>query len=780
MSELWTMNHRLFFLLSALSVVYGVRAQGYLESERWLGYAKPTTQVYYDEAEKRLLFVDQQLDYLQFRYAPRGKGLKPTQIQRIPLKKWGSARILGFSQGRVIVDSASESGGTVYAYGLDSNYRSQVASTVFADSTKILGSQILDIDRRAVGTTIASKQWINGRLELVNQVVLADSLKPNWLSYQMGRWIAIWADSTGKQSFSFLSSGGVWNQFPYPINQSTVVPKQMFIIDNDSLFVVGTKGDSAVFNFLRLRKAPANSVGDRVKLGDFTMFYETTKALAPSSVSPVLNPGEQSSSVVPNQNSVGSERTKKKGRFAVLFDTFKNADDAYGLLNGLMGKFPDAYAVDTKEGIAVMGPNRFTLSQIVADSSRAFSEGIGIKKMVTYADKLKERRETLVTLQVYNEQSKTSAPFTLVFFNRGTDRIIFSDTVRTGRINFIYSHGAELGVAVSSAGYFPQSIRLNPEMAPIATHYYHDMFLKPTTAPDPLNPNRMVVQSAEIDFQNILFDFNSSEPRRISYVEINAMKDAFANLDSIALVLEGHTDDVGSDDYNYELGRRRAESVSVELLKSLRPTASLTAISLGESMAIAANDNDFHRSLNRRVSLVVKAAPKPAASSMVQEDPITEDVLPEASESVEDEPVEDEPSAPEALPDRPETSASEVVPAEKELEVQEPPSLFPSKAVQNENAKITKDLEREAKEKSRKESLEKEKNSKAEKLEQLEKKKAAEAIEEARLRRTMDVAAQNKAEFEAKQALIKQSDEKSKQDAKDAKAQAKEKKKSGK
>jgi hypothetical protein len=258
------------------------------------------------------------------------------------------------------------------------------------------------------------------------------------------------------------------------------------------------------------------------------------------------------------------------------------------------------------------------------------------------------------------------------------------------------------------------------------------------------------------------------------------MKDAFANLDSIALVLEGHTDDVGSDSYNYELGRLRAESVSTELRKSLRPTASLTAISLGESMAIAANDNDFHRSLNRRVSLVVKAVPRPAASSKVQEDPITEEVSPETFEAVQDEPVEDELSAPEALPESPEASASEVVPAEKELEVQEAPSLLPSKAVQKENAKITKDLEREAKEKSRKESLEKEKNSKAEKLEQLEKKKAAEAIEEARLRRTLDVAAQNKAEFEAKQALIKQSDEKSKQDAKDAKARAKEKKKSGK
>jgi outer membrane protein OmpA-like peptidoglycan-associated protein len=780
------MNHRIFFLLSAFAVVYGVRAQGYLESERWLGYAKPTTEVYYDEADKRLLLVDQQLDYLQLRYAAKGKGLKPTQIQRIPLAKWGSARILGFSQGRIIVDSASQSGGTVYALGLDSSYRSVFASPVFADSNRVLGSQILDIDRRAVGTIIASKQWTNGRLELANQVVLADGLRPDWLSYQMGRWIAIWPDSSGNQTFSFLSSGGVWNQFPYPINQSTMVPKQMFFIDNDSLFVLGTKGDSAVFNFLRLRKAPVNSVGDRVKLGDFTMFYETTKAMAPSPVSPVLNPGEKSTNVVPNQNSVGSERTKKKGRFAVLFDTFKNADDAYALLNGLMGKFPDAYAVDTKEGIAVMGPNRFSLSQIVADSSRAFSEGIGIKKMVTYADKLKERRETLVTLQVYNEQTKASAPFTLVFFNRGTDRIIFSDTVRTGRINFIYSHGAELGVAVSSAGYFPQSIRLNPDMAPIATHYFHDMFLKPTTAPDPLNPKRMVVQSAELDFQNILFDFNSSEPRRISYVEINAMKDAFANLDSIALVLEGHTDDVGSDEYNYELGRLRAESVSAELRKSLRPTASLSTISLGESMAIAANDNDFHRSLNRRVSLVVKAAPKPAASSMAQEVPVVEDVLPETSDAVEDvlpetsDAVEDESVATEPLPESLEVSTDEVenIPAEeKVIEVQEVPSLLPSKAVQKENAKITKDLEREAKEKSRKNSLEKEKNAKAAKLEQLEKKKAAEAIEEARLRRTLDVAAQNKAEFEAKQALIKESEKKAKQQAKDAKAQAKEKKK---
>ena len=174
-------------------------------------------------------------------------------------------------------------------------------------------------------------------------------------------------------------------------------------------------------------------------------------------------------------------------------------------------------------------------------------------------------------------------------------------------------------------------------------------------------------------------------------------------------------------------------------------------------MAIAANDNDFHRSLNRRVSLVVKAAPKPAASSTVQEVPLevdsTEEVMPEPFDLADDEPMvaESQSDSLEVIAGEVEDIPVEDIPVEEiseednSLEVQEVPSLFPSKAVQKENAKITKALEREAKEKSRKDSIEKEKNAKAAKLEQLEKKKAAEAIEEARLRRTLDVAAQNKA-----------------------------------
>jgi outer membrane protein OmpA-like peptidoglycan-associated protein len=483
---------------------------------------------------------------------------------------------------------------------------------------------------------------------------VADTLRPEWLSYQAGRWIGVWGFDGKAPSLSFLASGGVWNEFPYPINQPGVVPKRLFIIDNDSLLVIGTKGDSAVFNFLRLRQATSGSMSTRVKLGEFTMFYETSQSAAPSVAKPVLNPDEKSSSVVPNEQSVGTERTKKKGRFAVMFDTFKNADDAYALLNGLIGKFPDAYAVDTKEGIAVMGPNRMSLASIQADSSRAASSGIGVKKLVRYADKLKERKETLVTLQVYDDGAKTPVPFTLVFFNRGTDRIIFTDTVRTGKVNFIYSHGAELGVAISSPGFFPQSLRLNPAMAPVATHYFHDMFMKPLVAKDPLNPNRMVVQTASLDFQNVLFDFNQDVPRRISFVEINAMKEALSGLDSLVLVVEGHTDDIGSDAYNLALGQRRAAYVASEIQKVLRSTASLSSVSKGESMPVAHNDNDFHRSLNRRVTLKVTGGGK-----------VVTPLKPEAANSVAIEEVMKEAEAEEPT----EEVQAEANPAEVDVEV---------------------------------------------------------------------------------------------------------------
>ncbi len=70
--------------------------------------------------------------------------------------------------------------------------------------------------------------------------------------------------------------------------------------------------------------------------------------------------------------------------------------------------------------------------------------------------------------------------------------------------------------------------------------------------------------------------------------------------------IQGHTDDIGPEDYNLRLGARRAESVRRFLAKeSGLPLHRMAVISYGETEPIADNGSRDDRARNRRVALVV-------------------------------------------------------------------------------------------------------------------------------------------------------------------------------
>jgi outer membrane protein OmpA-like peptidoglycan-associated protein len=73
----------------------------------------------------------------------------------------------------------------------------------------------------------------------------------------------------------------------------------------------------------------------------------------------------------------------------------------------------------------------------------------------------------------------------------------------------------------------------------------------------------------------------------------------------LQLSIEGHTDSVGSDDYNRQLSERRAESVRSFLSQNGVPAGTITAKGFGESQPVASNDNAAGRQRNRRVEMVV-------------------------------------------------------------------------------------------------------------------------------------------------------------------------------
>ncbi len=68
----------------------------------------------------------------------------------------------------------------------------------------------------------------------------------------------------------------------------------------------------------------------------------------------------------------------------------------------------------------------------------------------------------------------------------------------------------------------------------------------------------------------------------------------------------GHTDDTGSDDHNFDLSERRAQSVAWVLEGSGVAPARLIPIGMGETQPIAANFTEEGKAQNRRVEIVIR------------------------------------------------------------------------------------------------------------------------------------------------------------------------------
>jgi outer membrane protein OmpA-like peptidoglycan-associated protein len=71
------------------------------------------------------------------------------------------------------------------------------------------------------------------------------------------------------------------------------------------------------------------------------------------------------------------------------------------------------------------------------------------------------------------------------------------------------------------------------------------------------------------------------------------------------LEVEGHTDSVGTDEYNMDLSVKRATAVRDYLVQQAIQPGSITARGFGESRPVASNDHAAGRQQNRRVELIV-------------------------------------------------------------------------------------------------------------------------------------------------------------------------------
>jgi len=106
---------------------------------------------------------------------------------------------------------------------------------------------------------------------------------------------------------------------------------------------------------------------------------------------------------------------------------------------------------------------------------------------------------------------------------------------------------------------------------------------------------------------NVLFASNSDRILPAYYDDIAKLGQALSPIlaSGANVRIEGHTDSLGSDQYNQRLSLKRAESVRRYLVQQFAlPPERLLAAGFGKSQPIAPNDSPEGRSQNRRVQVV--------------------------------------------------------------------------------------------------------------------------------------------------------------------------------
>jgi outer membrane protein OmpA-like peptidoglycan-associated protein len=108
----------------------------------------------------------------------------------------------------------------------------------------------------------------------------------------------------------------------------------------------------------------------------------------------------------------------------------------------------------------------------------------------------------------------------------------------------------------------------------------------------------------------ILFGFDSSTLTSASRENISELAKTLNKYDDTDILIQGHTDSKGSEDYNQKLSEERAGSVT-NLLTDLNVARTrITSVGYGETMPVADNATDEGRRLNRRVEIAIYANDK--------------------------------------------------------------------------------------------------------------------------------------------------------------------------
>lgn len=208
---------------------------------------------------------------------------------------------------------------------------------------------------------------------------------------------------------------------------------------------------------------------------------------------------------------------------------------------------------------------------------------------------IKPEPVVLVYGKVYNTKSNETitADITYEKLPEGTEVGYARSSPLTGEYKIVLPSGQMYALRAESKGFVGINENLDLQNLKEYTEINIDLNLAP------------IDYGQRVRLNNIFFDFNKHELRKESYPELDRIFDFLKVNPSIEIEIAGHTDEIGSAEYNLRLSKKRAEAVAVYLIKRGIEESRILAKGYGENKTIASNDTEDGRQLNRRVEFII-------------------------------------------------------------------------------------------------------------------------------------------------------------------------------
>jgi outer membrane protein OmpA-like peptidoglycan-associated protein len=148
---------------------------------------------------------------------------------------------------------------------------------------------------------------------------------------------------------------------------------------------------------------------------------------------------------------------------------------------------------------------------------------------------------------------------------------------------------------------FIENIRIDSSLIAMPPKKDTVVAVNPVTPPVIVQP-----KTDTLIIPDVLFEFNSSKLKPAFAKRLDSLGNKLAGLNYSKLLIAGHTDNVGSDEYNFTLSSERAITIKNYFVAGFRLDGTLIETAgFGESQPRATNNTATGRQQNRRVEIII-------------------------------------------------------------------------------------------------------------------------------------------------------------------------------